>query len=73
MKNKYIIKIRGCDDVTAFVMELTEEELKLVQELCKKSKETSTYGCMPDMEVLEYNEENIRSYFWREYEDEDEY
>lgn len=70
MKNKYIIKIRGCDDTTAFVMELSEEELKLVQELCKKSQETSTYACMPVMEILEYNEEN-RKWYLGEYDDDE--
>ena len=62
-KIKYIIHIRGCDDETNFVMELNEEELKLVEELCKKSKETSTYGCMPDMSVVEYTEKNKKYYY----------
>ena len=62
-KKKYIIHIRGCDDETNFVMELTDQELYLVQELCDKSKETSTYGCMPDMSVLTYTEENKKKYY----------
>ena len=57
MKKLYIIRLRGCDDETIFKMELDEKELQLVQEICKKSQETSTYGCMPEMFV--YDENNV--------------
>lgn len=61
-KVKYIINIEGCDDETTFVMELTNEELELVREICKKSQETSTYCCMPRMYIEEYTKENINKY-----------
>ena len=51
MKTKYVIELIGCDDTTNFEMELTEDELKLLQRVAKKSKETSSYSCMPIMRV----------------------
>lgn len=53
MKKNYFITLIGCDDITRFQMELSNEELDLVKKLCRKSKETSEYICMPTMEVEE--------------------
>lgn len=48
---KIRIKLVGCDDTTIFEMELTEKEYELLQRVANLSEETSTYGCMPIMEV----------------------
>lgn len=53
MKKNYFITLIGCDDITRFQMELSNEELELVKKLCQKSEETSEYVCMPTMEVEE--------------------
>lgn len=53
---KYTLSIHGCDDSTEFLLDLNSDELSLIEKLCKKSKETSTYGCMP---VMEINEEEL--------------
>lgn len=45
------IILHGCDDSTYFEMDLSEKEYKLIQEVSKKSVDTSSYGCMPIMEV----------------------
>lgn len=58
MKKKYFITLIGCDDITRFQIELSNEELELVKKLCRKSKETSEYGCMPTMEVEEISNDN---------------
>ena len=58
MKKSYFITLRGCDDMTRFRIELSNEELEFVKKLCKKSEETSTYICMPIMEVEEIEVEN---------------
>ena len=50
MKN-YTITLLGCDDITRFNMDLTNEEVDLLNRVCKLSKETSEYGCMPTMEI----------------------
>lgn len=50
---RYKISIDGCDDSTVFEMELTEQEAELVKRICNRSSETSTYGCMPTMEIEE--------------------
>ena len=39
--------------MTRFRIELSNEELELVKKLCQKSEKTSTYICMPIMEVEE--------------------
>lgn len=54
---KYEITLMGCDDNTTFEIELTETEKELVDKLCRISKETSTYGCMPIMECAKKQEE----------------
>lgn len=52
-KKPYIISLIGCDDQTDFKMELTDNELDLLKRVAAKSVETSTYGCMPIMELIE--------------------
>lgn len=51
VKMKYRISVQGCDDSTTIVKELTEEELKLIQSVAKEITATSTYMCMPIMEI----------------------
>jgi len=53
MKKTYEIKLEGCDANTVFLMELDEEEKKLVEEISRLSAETSTYGCMPVLYIGE--------------------
>lgn len=52
MLKTYNIYLIGCDDETKFSMELTEKEADLVKKIEKLSKETSTYGCMPVLEIF---------------------
>ena len=54
-KEKYKITLIGCDDITIIPVELTDEEHELIREISEKSKQTSTYGCMPVM-VIEVEE-----------------
>ena len=56
MKNKYYIELRGCDDITPFVMELDENEVNLLQMVAQKSREVSSYSCMPRMFVKPLDE-----------------
>ena len=44
------ISIIGCDDWTEFDIVCTADNIKFLEELSKKSKSTSTYGCMPTIE-----------------------
>lgn len=53
---KYTIDIYGCDDTTSVVMELNEVELEVIERLCAKTVEISSYQCMPTMEVEEVDE-----------------
>ena len=50
-KKLYTIQINGCDDSTEFTMPMTEKEVRFLEMVCKLSTETSTYGCMPTMQV----------------------
>lgn len=56
MKNKYYIELCGCDDITPFVMELDEKEVNLLQAVSQKSREVSSYACMPIMHIKPLNE-----------------
>lgn len=57
-KKTYVITLEGCDDETAFKMDLTEREAILLENVAAKANETSTYGCMPRMYVEEYEEDD---------------
>jgi len=47
---KYMIKLMGCDDTTRFEMELSDEQVAVVQQMADLSKKTSECGCMPVLE-----------------------
>ncbi len=49
------VYLHGCDDSTVFELEVTEDEMYLLKEVEILSKLTSSYGCMPIMEI-----ENIK-------------
>lgn len=51
-KRTYEIGLHGCDDSTLMRMELTSAESGLLRRVAKLSEETSTYGCMPTLEVM---------------------
>ena len=55
---KYTISVDGCDDSTIIFEELTKEELEFLKRIQSKINETSNYGCMPTMEIIEYNKED---------------
>ena len=56
MKNKYYIELRGCDDITPFVMGLNANAVNLLQTVAQKSREVSSYSCMPTMFVKPLDE-----------------
>lgn len=47
----YRIALYGCDDSTIFRMELTDKEFELLKKVAEISVNTSTYDCMPIMEI----------------------
>lgn len=53
---KYIISLSGCDDSTIFYYELTDFEYDLIKKISEKSKEESTYQCMPILEIEKVSE-----------------
>lgn len=57
MKEKYIISVHGCDDTTSIIKELNVNELKIIVSVAKEITETSTYPCMPIMEIIKYKGE----------------
>ena len=54
---KYKITLQGCDDCTYIPMELNEEEVQVIIKLSKRSKELSSYGCMPTLIIEEIEKE----------------
>ena len=56
MKREYKICLMGCDDWTEFTVELTEDEANLLRRVSELSHKTSTYGCMPIMDIDEVGE-----------------
>lgn len=55
MSNKevktYEITIIGCDDQTYFEADLNKQEFEILNKIELKSKEVSTYDCMPIIEI----------------------
>ena len=60
-KTSYIFSIHGCDDSTEFVLDCTEEEYAFIYKLQAISKNVSTYGCMPTIEIdSDYAPDNLK-------------
>ena len=53
---KVIIGLHGCDASTEFEYEINEAEFELLNKIAEKSKEVSTYGCMPVMTIEKVGE-----------------
>ena len=53
---KYTISVDGCDDSTTISEELTKEEFEFLERIKEKINKTSTYQCMPTMEIELYKE-----------------
>lgn len=48
---KCTIKLIGCDAETEIEIELSANELRLLQDIERKINEASSYGCEPTMSV----------------------
>lgn len=55
---EHTIRLQGCDAHTMFIMELTEEEIACLKKISEKTKEVSTYSCMPILIVSETTEDD---------------
>ena len=51
------VEVRGCDDSTSVQVEATEDEHEFLKRLAEKITETSSYSCMPTMNVFLNSEE----------------
>lgn len=56
---KHIVRLIGCDASNEFIMELTEEEVTVLEKLSAKSIEFSTYDCMPILKLELATEEDL--------------
>lgn len=45
------LNVNGCDDSTCFDIDVTESELEFLEKIVEKCNSTSTYGCMPTMDI----------------------
>ncbi len=45
------VKLAGCDDVTRFVMDLTDAEVRFLQRVAVISEETSQFSCQPRLTI----------------------
>jgi hypothetical protein len=48
----YKIIIVGCDDETKIEMDLNDNECELLKRVSALSEKTSTYGCMPILQIV---------------------
>ena len=48
---EYTVAVRGCDDSTIVHLPLTPEEVVTLEKVAALINETSTYVCMPRMQV----------------------
>lgn len=53
MSKYYTIRLVGCDDTTEINLELKPAQFELLKQIADLSKQISTYGCMPTMEIGE--------------------
>ena len=53
---QYNIKVVGCDDSTAIVKHLDEDEAALIKAIAEEITSESSYGCMPIMRVWKVGE-----------------
>jgi hypothetical protein len=67
-QKSYTVVLRGCDDTTVMKFDLREDEVALLKRIAASSEQTSTYGCMPRLEVFEG--EPPREDWWNEEEEE---
>lgn len=47
----YVIVIEGCDDSTAFDIDLTADEARVAERIAEMSRRTSQFDCQPKMTV----------------------
>ena len=45
------VSLHGCDDNTCFDLEVDEKEHDFLKKVAEISVKTSTYGCMPRLQV----------------------
>lgn len=50
-KKVYKICLQGCDDYTEFVMNLSEDEVDVIQRLSSLSRMYSSYCCQPILKI----------------------
>lgn len=56
---KYLVTLRGCDDSTYKIIELTQEEYEICNRVLEEVSDESTYGCMPTAYIREVKEEDL--------------
>lgn len=56
---KYEIRNIGCDDTTVTIIELSDDELKVIVKFAKLNNKNSEYGCQPAIDILDENDEYI--------------
>jgi len=54
----YKISLEGCDDSTEFSVVLRKKQAALISAIGKRSREVSTYGCMPTLIIKETKNEH---------------
>lgn len=53
----YRVRLRGCDETTTFVIELSDAEAALLRRVAAVSQEISTYSCEPTLSIEPAREE----------------
>jgi hypothetical protein len=61
---KCTIALHGCDDSTYFDMEITNGEFEFLKRVSNLSRNKSTYGCMPTLNVDIAKEEEEEDDMW---------
>ena len=56
---KYLVTLRGCDDSTYKIIELTQKEYEICHRVLEEVSDESTYGCMPTAYIREAKEEDL--------------
>ena len=51
--NKLYIMVRGCDDATNALVELTDDELETLKRVVESINVKSRYGCQPTINITQ--------------------
>ena len=60
MAKEYLVKVLGCDDSTAFIIQADDTEFSVMEKITDRVTEASANSCQPTMFIREATEADKR-------------